>query len=225
MDKIVDKKLEDVGKEIDRVKAIQAVQNQGTGRTSVERRGRLDASSASRSKEDFEGKFWLCRRSIRIWPIKARDENALWAGVSHFFFEKLQIPQEDLPQEAVEAVTRVMPGRKKQKIEHEVIVRFSTVQMRDMIVSYAPNLREWRDKDGSSQMSAGLRLEIPDHLMAVFKTLEKFGHYLRDKHKEGLRCHIRYEDMNMSLVMDFALPGQYMGENRLRKCKRGTADM
>ena len=77
-----------------------------------------------------------------------------------------------------------------------------------MVVSYAPNLREWREKDGSSRESTGLRLEIPDHLVAVFKTLEKYGHFLRNKHKDGLRRHICFDDINMSLVMDFALPGE-----------------
>ena len=42
--------------------------------------------------------------------------------------------------------------------------------------------------------------------MAVFKTLERYGHFLRNKHSVGLRRHIRFDDMNMSLVMDFALP-------------------
>ena len=101
-----------------------------------------------------------------------------------------------------------MPGRKKRKIESEVIVRFTSVQVRDMVVSYAPNLRAWREQDGSGRAAAGLRLEIPDHLMAVFKTLEKYGHYLKDKYKDGLRRHIRYDDYNMTLVIDYALPGE-----------------
>ena len=108
----------------------------------------------------------------------------------------------------METITRVLPGRKKKKIESEVIVRFTSVQVRDMVVSYAPNLRNWREQDGSGRTAAGLRLEIPDHLMAVFKTLEKYGHYLKEKYKDGLRRHIRYDDYNMTLVIDYALPGK-----------------
>ena len=101
-----------------------------------------------------------------------------------------------------------MPGRKKRKIESEVVVRFRTVQTRDMVVSYAPNLRAWRDQDGSSANATGLRLEIPDHLMGTFKVLERYGHHLKARHGEGLRRHIRFDDYNSTLVMDYALPNK-----------------
>ena len=42
--------------------------------------------------------------------------------------------------------------------------------------------------------------------MAVFKTLERYGHYLKHKHGDGLRRHIRFDDYDMTLVMDFCLP-------------------
>ena len=60
-------------------------------------------------------------------------------GAFNFFFEKLQIPPSHIPQEAVEEIKRVRPGRRKTKITDEVVVRFNSVQMRDMVVSYAPS--------------------------------------------------------------------------------------
>ena len=136
------------------------------------------------------------------------NDATMWRGVGDFFFDRLRIPQSDLPQEAVEEIIKVNPGRRKKKIENEVIVKLRSVQLRDMVVSYAPNLREWRDRDGSTRTATGLRLEIPDHLMGVFKTLERYGFYLKEKYKDGLRRHIRYDDINMTLVLDYAMPGE-----------------
>ena len=200
---MVNKKMGELNKEVDKVKVVQAVQAQ-TNEQLADIRGRRPG--VARSREDFEAKYWKCRRSIRLWPIDCSSESTMWAEVGNFFSERLQIPHDDLPQEEVEAITRVLPGRRKKKIENEVIVRLKSVQIRDMIVSYAPNLRAWREQDGSGRAATGLRLEIPDHLMAVFKTLERYGFHLKEKYKEGLRRHSRYDDMNMSLVMDFALP-------------------
>lgn len=203
---LVNKKLESMNKEIDKVRAVQAVQAQTNARLSDTK------VRAMPLNDDFEAKYLQCRRSVRLWPVDHSSEETLWAGVGEFFFDKLRIPKSNLPQETVEAIKRVMPGRRKQKIKNEVIVRFTTVQTRDMIVSYAPNLRDWRDQDGSAQNSTGLRLEIPDHLMSVFKTLERYGYYLKDKYKEGLRRHIRFDDFNYSLVLDYALPGEDVWE-------------
>lgn len=133
---LVNKKLGNLDKEMDKVKAIQAVQAQSNPR-STEAKAHQAAAAPSKVKENFENKFWLCRSSIRIWPISSDTEKDMWAGVSSFFFDKLSIPPSHLPQECVEEITRVRPGRRKRKIEDEVVVRFSSVQMRDMVVSYA----------------------------------------------------------------------------------------
>ena len=210
LEQLLNKKLQGISKDLDKVRAVQAVQAQTNAKlldpkTSVSSVSKPETPSI---KEKFEDKYWSCRSSIRIWPVDSSTDAAMWAGVGDFFFDKLQIPRTSLPQEGVDSIQRVMPGRKKKKIENEVIVRFNSVQLRDMVTSYAPNLRQWREKDGSANGSTGLRLEIPDHLMAVFKTLERYGHFLKDKHKEGLRRHIRFEDYEMTLVMDYALPGE-----------------
>ena len=207
---LVNKKLESVSKEMDKIRAIQAVQAQ-TNAKCMENKTRSLATgqvgTLVSAYSEFDTKFLECRRSVRLWPIDHSTEQTLWTGVRDFFFDKLSIPHTNLPQEAVESVVRVLPGRKKRKIESEVIVKFASVQVRDMVVSYAPNLRAWREKDGSGRSAAGLRLEIPDHLMSVFKTLERYGHYLKDRYKDGLRRHIRYDDYSRTLVMDYALPG------------------
>ena len=204
---LVNKKIEGLTKELDKVRAIQAVQAQ-TNAKLCDNRPRPLRAAAVQAKESFETRYLECRRSVRLWPVDHTSEATLWEGVSQFFFDKLLISTSDLSQDSVECITRVLPGKRKKKIESEVIVRFTSVQVRDMVVSYAPNLRAWREQDGSGRSAAGLRLEIPDHLMSVFKTLERFGHQLKDKYKEGLRRHIRYDDYKMTLVIDFALPGE-----------------
>ena len=210
IEQIVNKRMDVVSKQVDKLRAVQAVQAQTNARLSnPSSKGPTTTSvPACRTNELFEAKYWNCRRAVRIWPVDCSSEASMWAGVSEFFFDRLLIPPSDLPQEAVDSITKVLPGRRKRKIENEVIVKLNSVQLRDMIVSYAPNLRAWRDKDGSVQSATGIRLEIPDHLMAVFKTLERYGFYMKDKFKDGFHRHIRFDDMNMSLVIDYALPGE-----------------
>ena len=204
---LVNKQLDSVTKELDKVKAVQAVQSQNKQKLNGQNTKTGSGASGGPVCSDFDAKFLDCRRSVRLWPIDHSSEQSLWTGVRDFFFDKLSIPHTNLPQESVESIVRVLPGRKKRKIEEEVIVKFISVQVRDMVVSYAPNLRAWRERDGSGRAAAGLRLEIPDHLMSVFKTLERYGHYLKDRYKEGLRRHIRYDDYGRTLVMDYAMPG------------------
>ena len=48
------------------------------------------------------------------------------------------------------------------------------LESRDLVISYTRNLSEAGGADGSP--TAGLRLDIPIHLMGVFKLLKNHGH-------------------------------------------------
>ena len=51
-----------------------------------------------------------------------------------------------------------------------------------------------------------MRMEIPEKLLGDFKCLERYGHALKEKHKEGFKRHIKMDDANMCLYMDAFIP-------------------
>ena len=49
---------------------------------------------------------------------------------------------------------------------------------------------------------------VPTHLGGVHKTLLQFGHNMRQKHGPEFKRNIRFEDAELSLVVDIKLPGR-----------------
>ena len=74
-----------MGKDLDKVRAIQAVQAQ-TNAKLCDSRPRPLQVAAIQTKEAFEAKYLECRRSIRLWPVDHTSEASFWDGVSRFFF-------------------------------------------------------------------------------------------------------------------------------------------
>ena len=85
---IVNKKLEAVTKEMDKVRAVQAVQAQTNLKLSEVRREK-GKNTTGLLRDTFEEKYWKCRSAVRIWPINCSSENTMWADVGTFFFDKL----------------------------------------------------------------------------------------------------------------------------------------
>ena len=101
---------------------------------------------------------------------------------------------------------RRVKSLKRTKIPHEAIVSFASTDARDLVQSYARNLSECITDTGKP--TAGVRMEIPERLMADFKALEQYGHALKSKHKNGFKRHIKLDDSNLSLYLDVFLPSQ-----------------
>ena len=97
-----------------------------------------------------------------------------------------------------------MLGKRPEKIRDEVLVTFTNVRIRDMVASYASNLANY--KKASSPIN--FRLEIPDYLRGVFRTLESHGHSMRERFGPGFRRHIKYDDSKKTLVMDVCKPNE-----------------
>lgn len=198
----VAKEIDRVSKELDRMKAVQAVQtlaSQNRGQQQQQPRMRLMGST-----EDEERVFWNARKKIRCFPVPGRTQDELWHNTEQFFLNVLAIPEGELPPGAVLDVSRVHVGRRKNAIGDEVVISFDNITSRDIVSSYAPNLADYRRNNGGK--AAGIRLEIPDHLRGVFRTLDRHGHTLKDRHGVGLRRNIKYNDTDMTLVMDACLP-------------------
>ena len=125
-------------------------------------------------------------------------------GVSAFFSEKLQIPEE-VRNGLGPITTRKVLSASRSRIHGEGIVIFSDKLDRDKIASFAKNLAEWTDE---GRATAGLRLFYPEHLAKDFRALERYGAYLRKTRGQGMRRNYCFLDDTESIYMDVCLPGE-----------------
>ena len=143
------------------------------------------------------------KKKLRIFPIIGSTQEELLTALDEFIIDKLRIPCGVLSKEDVVYVRKVKTA-KKSKIQDELLVVFESVHVRDLVQSYARNLAEWTGTNGKPM--AGLRLEIPEKLLGDFKSLEQYGHAMREKHGVGFKRHIKLDDSVMGLYMDVYPP-------------------
>ena len=79
----------------------------------------------------------------------------------------------------------------------QVLVTFDTVRLRDEVKSLAKNL-------AGTDRTVGIQLEAPDHLRSHYQSLQKLGYNIKLKHP-NLRRNVKFDDVNMALVMDVKL--------------------
>ena len=150
-------------------------------------------------------RYDMARRSIRIWPVAGSTEEELWSNTGVFIHNVLKVPADEMRDERITDIRRLRsPGASR--IKDEVLVVFCDLENRDLVTSYARNLANHVDKDGSP--SAGLRMDIPVQLMGTFRLLENHGKALRDRYGPEFRRHIRYDDQNRSLFLNIRIPGE-----------------
>jgi hypothetical protein len=86
-----------------------------------------------------------------------------------------------------------------------VLVTFYQRNDRDTVARAATNLSEWIN---NGKPTAGLKLEIPQHLMPTFQLLHSHGFHLRKVLGLGLKRIIKYDDLKRSLVMEVKFPNE-----------------
>ena len=148
--------------------------------------------------------FEKARRSVRLWPIPGGTVEELWEGVGDFLHGQLAIPVDDVCQDDVESVERVvevLPGN----VRDEVLVTFHDKKKRDKVMVSSTNLAGCVDEE--RKPTAGTRLEVPPELQDTFRLLSRFGTRLRARHGEGTRRHIKFDDFHGSLFANVKLPG------------------
>ena len=55
--------------------------------------------------------------------------------------------------------------------------------------------------------TAGLRIEVPRSLKGPFTLLRRYGQQLKARHGQGLKRHIKFDDVQRSLYLNVKLPG------------------
>ena len=143
-------------------------------------------------EERREAKFWEARASLLLWPI----EGGTVQNLRGFLADKLEMDQ-DFLDDMGEVRMKKQQLTKKQRtagVRDEYCVTFESKQVRDTIKAKAANLSEFRD-------SAGMRLQVPDHLQKDFKLLMGLSYDLKQIHKE-LKRNIKFDEDELNLFMD-----------------------
>ena len=143
--------------------------------------------------------YWRARKSLRLWPI---IEEGLEMSVRGFLTNVLKLcPRRVAALEFEPSVLEDKPSREggPQQPKDVVLVCFNTVEERDFVRASAKNL---------AGVDAGMKLEIPDHLLGSFRVLNDLAFELKKNYKD-LKRNIKFDDGNHDLAMDVRLkPGK-----------------
>ena len=169
---------------------------------SLIRRADTNQKNILLSKED-ERRYERLRRSLRIWPVKGKNETDLWTATGDFIHKTLKMPANEMSDEQIEDVRRLRAGG---RIHDEVLIIFSDLESRDSVASYARSLADHVDDSGRPR--AGLRMDVPPFLMSVFKLLEEHGRKMRARYGPEFKRHIRFDDAARSLYLNVRIPGE-----------------
>ena len=140
-----------------------------------------------------EKNFFLARRSLRLWPVRGAD---LQVAALNFLQEKLLLARDRLQPNDIQVTEVYTPPDAKAK--DQVLVLFPSVRIRDEVRALSRNL--------GGDTTAGVQLEVPDHLRGKFQTFQSLAYQLKKKHPL-LKRNIKLVDSNLGLVMDVKLDG------------------
>ena len=141
-----------------RESAISALQTQRSyANTASSSSGLAQASVTSMAQgvtksDKQEARFWIARRSLRLWPIPGGKREQL----EDYLKPKLRL-DDTFIQEELEETTIVRTREPRNKNKDKYIVTFKTKQVRDTVKAAASNPANFRE-------TAGMRLHILDHL-------------------------------------------------------------
>jgi len=190
-------------------KAIERIERRLDGKSDLVLQSRSSPAPSSmgtsRNVEERKENYATSRRSLRIWPIEGSSESEIVANTIRFVFEVLKVSEEDFNGESICQARRVRTARNS-SIRSEVLVIFDEKYTRDRVASHGKNLKDY--KDNENKPTAGLRLDYPAFLGPVFRDLEWFGAFLREKHGLGTQRSIKFDEANTSLYMDVRVPSQ-----------------
>ena len=145
------------------------------------------------------------RRSMRVWPIEGDNNDEMDAGFRDFAVDALQIQDTVVRRARITDIVRVRSS--PQSISYlEILVSFEDAAERDYYFSRARNLATYRDESGNP--TAGVRMDIPPHLMATFRLLNDHGFDIKKAHGKETRKYVKFDDIRGSLYLEIKLPGQ-----------------
>ena len=148
------------------------------------------ARTITAGRGNNDDKYWLARRTLRLWPIPGDDD--LETAVVSFLERKLMCPPARVLEEDIEVKRVYTPP--ESTAQHQVLVTFATIALRDEVKSMAKNLR-------GQDRSIGVQIEPPDHLRSHFQAFQRLAFQLKRKNPL-LRRNVKFYDTELSLIMD-----------------------
>ena len=146
--------------------------------------------SARIDQTEKEEKYWDARASLRMWPVVGDD---MAAAVIDFLDKKLLCPPGMVNVTDVVGIVRVVP-RPDAFARDQVIVRFSSVRLRDEVKALSKNL------DGTDKFT-GVQIEPPDFLRTHYQTFQRLAIQMKKKHP-SLKRSVRFLDSELCLTMN-----------------------
>ena len=137
-------------------------------------------------QERQEERFWECRRSLRLWPVKDRGD------LVAYLKDRLDMDKEFVDDMGEVGIRRVIERRPRYK--DEAIVTFEDKRIRDAVKAQAYKLSNSGDR-------VGMRLHLPDHLQKSFRALMGLSFDMKKKFP-GLRRSVKFSEDTMDLYMD-----------------------
>ena len=145
------------------------------------------------------------RRSMRVWPIEGTNDDDMNAKFRDFAVEALQVQDTVVRNARITDIVRVRSS--PQSIAYmEILVSFGDASERDYYFSKARNLVSYRDESGNP--TAGVRMDIPPHLLATFNLLNNHGFEIKKAHGKDTKKYVKFDDVWSSLYLEIKLPGQ-----------------
>ena len=146
-------------------------------------------------------KYIKARRSLRIWPIEGQDEREMTASLKRFLEDALEI--EDTHSLGIESIVRAR-NSPTGIVYNEVIIKFDSTENRDFVSTLGSKLADLVDENGRPEN--GLRIQIPEHLRQIFRSLDNYGHLLKCRYGEDLRKYIKFDDTHRPLFLSTSTP-------------------
>ena len=165
---------------------------------------RFDAVSAIRNEDSRQAAYDKARRSMRVWPIKGENQDAMDAAFQDFAVEALAVPDTVVRKMKLAGIIRVRSSPHNH-IYLETIVTFHDLNEHDFYFSKARNVAEYRDTEGNP--TAGIKMDVPPFLLPTFKLLNDHGHEIRRAHGKEMHRYVKYDEENLSLLLEVRLPG------------------
>ena len=137
-------------------------------------------------RERQEERFWECRRSLRLWPVRNKED------LEEYLEKKLNMDREFIEDMGEVNIRRVI--ERKPKYKDEAVVTFQDKRIRDAVKAQAYKL-------GNSGDELGMRLHLPDHLQKSFRALMGLSFDMKKKFP-GLRRSVKFDEDALDLFVD-----------------------
>ena len=169
----------------------EELRNSGVNCTSVQDSSLSITTSSAHSK-----RFWECRRSLRIWPVPGPNRRDSFV---EFLKNKMEFDEDSIKDLGSYTVQETRAN--KARNPEEVLVYFESKESRDLVKGGGTKLAKYGQ-------TAGIRIQVPGHLMSNFRVLESLAFHLKQK-DSTLRRVVKFDEDCMDLFMDVKVMGEW----------------